>query len=107
MSLHKRNTFTTVNHTDQTSAKRLYHASTATEGNTLATLRINHDGLARHRRRAKIHDDHELARMMGVDYSTLHRVLSGKSSPGIRFIGGAVALFGSTSFAQLFDVVGD
>lgn len=73
----------------------------------MATVKINHDGLNKLRARAGVIDDKDLANRMSINPGTLHRVLSGKSDPGNRFIGGALQTFGHAWFNELFIVVSD
>jgi transcriptional regulator with XRE-family HTH domain len=69
------------------------------------TLAVNHEGLQRLRKRAFIEDDKELARGLGVDPATVHRVLNGKNAPSAAFIAGALQLFGRSWFLELFTIV--
>lgn len=73
----------------------------------MPTLAINHPGFTRHRKTADIHDDTTLAKHIGVDATTVHRVLAGKNAPSARFIGGALNTFKGAKFADLFLVVVD
>ncbi|QFZ16943.1 helix-turn-helix domain-containing protein [Saccharothrix syringae] len=55
-------------------------------------------------RSARLHSDYALARAMGVNRSTVTRVIRGELQPGPAFIGGALtALDGQ--FDDLFEVV--
>lgn len=47
------------------------------------------------------------ADFIGVDQSTLHRVVRGATAPGTRFIAGCLAAFPELDFADLFEVTGD
>lgn len=73
----------------------------------MAALILNRDGLERLRRWSDITTDCELAARIGVDPATVSRVLSGKCSPGTKFIAGVVAEFGSDRFGDLFVVAPD
>ena len=73
----------------------------------LATLKLNAVGLAKIRRLTGTAKDREFAEKIRVDPGTVSRVLTGKSSPGPRFIAGCVEAFGSDCFTDLFDVVPD
>jgi transcriptional regulator with XRE-family HTH domain len=68
----------------------------------MATLTINHEGLARLRKDAKAPTNEALARRLGVDGATVSRVLSGRAAPGPRFIAGALRAFGTLAFSDVF-----
>lgn len=70
----------------------------------MATVQLNLNGLNRKRKQAGIQDDRDLARRMGINPATVHRVLNGKAEPGNRFIAGIALVFGPNSFAQVFNV---
>lgn len=57
-------------------------------------------------RRARFTSDYALARAMGVNRSTVTRVLKGDLQPGPAFIAGAVTAL-SADFAHLFEIVHD
>jgi transcriptional regulator with XRE-family HTH domain len=71
----------------------------------LPTLKINPDGLERLRSQLGSPTNDALARRMKVDSATVSRVLSGKSTPGARFIAGALLAFGTAWIGELFQVV--
>lgn len=72
-----------------------------------ATLILKAEGLAKIRRWSGIATDSELAARIGVDPATVHRVLTGKSAPGPKFIAGLLAEFGTDAFQDLFEVAPD
>lgn len=71
----------------------------------MAQIKLKPRGLAKHRKAAGITTDPELASRLGVDRTTVHRILAGDADPGTRFIAGAVLAFGVESFDELFRVV--
>jgi len=73
----------------------------------LPTLAVNLDGLKRLCKRAIIEDNQELARRIGVDGATIHRILKGQNAPSARFIAGALQTFGHSWFLELFKIVED
>ncbi|WP_245950246.1 transcriptional regulator [Saccharothrix carnea] len=58
-------------------------------------------------RRSALYSDYVLAPAMGVNRSTVSRVLTGEIRPGAAFIAGALAAFAplSVQFEDLFEVV--
>ncbi|QFZ16579.1 hypothetical protein [Saccharothrix syringae] len=54
---------------------------------------------------AGFQSDYALARAMGVNRSTVTRVLSGMLQPGPAFIGGALIALAPMQFDDLFEVV--
>jgi len=70
-----------------------------------STLSLRKDKLAAYRRLAGITTDQELARRIGMDPSSVSRILKGNQAPGARFIAGLVAIFGADLFPDLFEVV--
>lgn len=73
----------------------------------VAQLKLREDNLAKFRRLAGIKTDDALAKRMGVDPATVHRVLRNKSVPGPRFIAGLMDVFGTECFSDLFELVND
>lgn len=73
----------------------------------MATLVLRVDRLNTYRRLAGLDTDASLAHRIGVDPTTVYRVLNGKTAMSARFIAGIVATFGPDLFADLFDVVPD
>nr|WP_184929723.1 helix-turn-helix transcriptional regulator [Saccharothrix ecbatanensis] len=56
-------------------------------------------------RRTKFRSEYALAKAMGVNRSTVSRVLAGELQPGSAFIAGALAAFTPVTFEDLFEVV--
>lgn len=73
----------------------------------VTSLTVNLAGIAKIRRLAKLTRDRDFAGAIGVDPSTVSRVLSGKTSPGAQFIAGCIAYFGTDCFEDCFVVVRD
>lgn len=73
----------------------------------MATLVLRADKFNAYRRLAGLHTDVSLARKIGVDPTTVYRVLNGKTAMSARFIAGVVDAFGAELFADLFEVVSD
>lgn len=73
----------------------------------MATLKLRQDRLNSYRRLAKLDTDVALAEALGVDPTTVYRVLNGKTEMSARFIAGVVDAFGSDLFADLFEVVSE
>ncbi|WP_447005150.1 transcriptional regulator [Saccharothrix isguenensis] len=55
-------------------------------------------------RSARLHSDYALAKAMGLDRSTVGRVIKGQLQPGPAFIGGALSAL-DRQFDDLFEVV--
>lgn len=70
----------------------------------MLTLSINEEGLNRLREDYRLPLDKDLATRIGVNKSTLSRVLEGKSRPGDRFIASILTAF-PVKFEDIFDVV--
>lgn len=70
-----------------------------------ATLGINRPRLDELRRAHGIQSESELARLLGVDYSTLHRVSTGKTTPSNAFLTGLKLAFPLCSLDELTVVV--
>lgn len=72
----------------------------------VATLKLNPRGLA-HLRKAGLApaDDRALAELIGVDRTTIYRILAGQQDPSAKFVAGSVLAFGKASFNQLFTAV--
>ena len=49
----------------------------------------------------------ERAKHIGVNESTVARILAGKTAPGETFIAGVLTAFPALEFADLFDVIAD
>lgn len=73
----------------------------------MATLVLRGDNLNKYRRLAGLETDASLARRIGVDPTTVYRVLNGRTAPSARFIAGIVDAFGADLFPDLFEVVPD
>lgn len=76
-------------------------------GVVMATLVLRSDKFNAYRRLAGLDTDASLARRIGVDATTVYRVLSGKTAMSAKFIAGIVDTFGADLFADLFEVVPD
>jgi len=73
----------------------------------MATLVLRNDKFNAYRRLAGLETDASLARRLGMDPTTVYRVLNGKTTMSARFIAGIVDTFGADLFADLFEVVPD
>ena len=73
----------------------------------MATLVLRNEKFNAYRRLAGLDTDASLARRIGVDATTVYRVLSGKTAMSAKFIAGIVDAFGADLFADLFEVVPD
>jgi transcriptional regulator with XRE-family HTH domain len=71
---------------------------TTLKGAPVAILKLRED---------KLSTDTALAQKLGVDPTTVYRVLNGKTEMSARFIAGIVDAFGSDLFADLFEVVSE
>lgn len=80
---------------------------TASTGVVMATLVLRADKLNNYRRLAGLETDVSLARRIGVDPTTVYRVLNGRTAMSARFIAGIVDAFGAELFPDLFEVVPD
>lgn len=80
---------------------------TTKKGAVLATLKLREDKLNAYRRIAGLGTDVSFAAKVGVDPTTVYRVLNGKTEMSARFIAGVVDAFGSDLFPDLFEVVRD
>ncbi|NUT53508.1 MAG: helix-turn-helix transcriptional regulator [Saccharothrix sp.] len=72
---------------------------------TSYTVRIRTDIFCKARALAGFPSEYETARAMGVNRSTLSRVLSGELQPGAAFIAGALVALDPMAFEDLFEVV--
>ncbi|MFI7468660.1 helix-turn-helix domain-containing protein [Nonomuraea sp. NPDC049646] len=70
----------------------------------MATLVLRRDKFDAYRRLAGLTTDVDLAARLGVNATTVYRVLSGKTAMSARFIAGVVDVFGPDLFADLFIV---
>lgn len=73
----------------------------------MATIAINVPEIRKCQKLAGIKNDRELADRMQLDAGNLSRVLTGRASPGPKFLAGLVVVFGVEWFADLVDVVSD
>jgi len=73
----------------------------------MATLALRGDKLAVYRLRAGLETDAGLARRIGVDPTTVYRVLNGRTAMSARFIAGIIDAFGVEAFPDLFEVIPD
>jgi hypothetical protein len=69
------------------------------------TVRLRTDFFAKAARLAGFRSDYGLAKAMGVNRSTIARVVSGQLQPGAAFIGGALVALAPMRFDDLFEVV--
>lgn len=71
-----------------------------------AHLRLRRDELAKHRVRAGLEGDPELAKAMGADRATVYRVLRGKARPGGDFVASLMAALNSdVAFGDIWEIV--
>lgn len=70
-----------------------------------ATLKIRHDHLAEHRKRANLTGEQDLADAMGANRGTVNKVLNGKAKPGPDFIASLVGALNCPDFTDLFEIV--
>lgn len=70
----------------------------------MATLKLREDKFNALRRLAGLTTDAKLADRLGVDATTVYRVLNGKTEMSARFIAGIVDIFGVELFSDLFEV---
>ena len=73
------------------------------------TVRLRVAEFQRAARRSALYSDYVLASAMGVNRSTISRVVTGELRPGARFIAGALAAFApiKVQFGDLFEVVSE
>lgn len=69
------------------------------------SLRLNVEKLNELRRAHGIKSEAELARLIGVDVSTLYRVSNNLTSPSPTFVAGLKLAFPAASLDSLFDAV--
>ncbi|MFT7841558.1 transcriptional regulator [Saccharothrix sp. BKS2] len=69
------------------------------------TIRLRTDAFSKTMRLAGFRSDYALARSMGVNRSTVTRVLTGQLHPGPAFIGGALTALAPMQFDDLFEIV--
>lgn len=72
-----------------------------------AMIRLREDALAKFRTVAGLSTDSALATAMGIDPSTVSRVLNGIQPPNARFITALVAAFNGLTLDDLWEVVTD
>jgi transcriptional regulator with XRE-family HTH domain len=70
------------------------------------TVRLKNDLFTKAVRLAGFRSDYALAKKMGINRSTVARVLSGDLNPGPAFIAGALTALTPMQFDDLFEVVG-
>lgn len=76
--------------------------------NPLPTLIIRPEGPRNIRKECNVAQDRELAKYLGVHPAQVSRVLSGKTSPGNRFIAGVIDRCGlEFAFTKVFTVQPD
>ncbi|WP_415367111.1 transcriptional regulator [Saccharothrix sp. BKS2] len=69
------------------------------------TIRLRSEAFLKAVRLAGYPSDYGLARAMGVNRSTVTRVMSGSLQPGPSFIGGALIALRPMEFNDLFEIV--
>jgi lambda repressor-like predicted transcriptional regulator len=78
------------------------------KGMVLAHIELRTDKLTDLRRVAGLESDAELARRIGIHQSSLIRVLTDQSKPGIPFVAGLLDVFGGAHwFERLFTIAQD
>lgn len=71
-----------------------------------ATLRIRKDELAKHRVRAGLNTEGDLAAAMGADRGTVNRVMRGRARPSQDFIASLMAaLNDDVAFGDIWEIV--
>jgi predicted transcriptional regulator len=71
-----------------------------------ATLRIRKDELAKHRVRAGLNTEGDLAAAMGADRGTVNRVMRGRARPSQDFIASLMAaLNDDVAFSDIWEIV--
>lgn len=71
-----------------------------------ATLRLRRDELAKHRVRAGLDSDADLAAAMGADRGTVYRVIRGRARPSEKFVASLVAaLNDDVEFKDIWEIV--
>lgn len=70
-------------------------------------LALHNEGWEAARAALGLASDSELATRLGINHSQLHRVIKGKCLPGVRFIAGALTVFGIERFHTIFHVQAD
>ncbi|MEU4806349.1 transcriptional regulator [Actinosynnema sp. NPDC023587] len=73
--------------------------------NTTYTVKLRTDAFGKAALLAGFGSDYRTAAAMGVNRSTVSRVLSGEIQPGAAFIGGALIALKPMAFEDLFEVV--
>lgn len=68
------------------------------------TIALRRTALEERRRRAGW-SDADLARNLGMSHASVSRILAGRTQPGPAFIAGALHIFGTRAFAELFEVI--
>ncbi|MEV8442130.1 transcriptional regulator [Actinosynnema sp. NPDC051121] len=72
---------------------------------TSYTVKLRFDIFTKAARLAGYHSDYRAAKAMGLNRSTLARVMSGELQPGTTFIAGALVALTPMQFDDLFEVV--
>ncbi|MFD0201445.1 MULTISPECIES: transcriptional regulator [Saccharothrix] len=72
---------------------------------TAYTVKVRGDMFTKAVRLAGYRSDYSTAKAMGLNRSTVSRVLSGELQPGAAFIAGALVVLEPMTFADLFEVV--
>lgn len=71
-----------------------------------ATLRLRRDELAKHRERASLRTDSDLATAMGANRVTVSKALNGRAKPSGDFLASLLTALGpGVEFADLFEIV--
>ncbi|QQQ80255.1 transcriptional regulator [Saccharothrix sp. 6-C] len=68
------------------------------------TIKLRTDVFTKAARLAGFRSDYALAKAMGVNRSTVARVLGGELQPGPAFIGGALTALAPMQFEDLFEI---
>lgn len=74
-------------------------------GQCMATITIRKDALTSLLRLARITTDREFAECIGMNPSSVSRILNGTQAPGTAFIASVCFYFGTDLFEDLFDIV--
>jgi hypothetical protein len=80
-------------------------ATTRATTNTTYTVRVRADTFRKARALAGLPSDYGTAKAMGVNRTTVSRVLSGDLQPGATFIAGALVALEPMTFDDLFEVI--
>lgn len=74
----------------------------------VAILKLKPQGITRLKASGLVGElDTDLAEAIDVDRTTVYRVTTGQTAPGMRFVAGVVNAFGPEWFSQIFEAVDD